>query len=186
MTLSDIVNQEQTEYFQSLVSCLKESRKQGYEVVSELLIELNTPQIPTPYRLYRADLVYKQNGEVKILEVAKDTFGSFDSHPIIISPNIPGMLHPFRWNGLEWKISGDIQNWNLLEQWVNEWMDLDDVREASDNDFSGLVHNVTEPVFENGFWTFSIDMGSAGIDALNSLFGIFEALGVTSFEMGRA
>ena len=50
--------------------------------------------------------------------------------------------------------------------------------------FAGLIHQVSQPVKDDGVWTLCIDMGSADLEALDELLGVLETLAVQQVEIG--
>ncbi len=184
MSPSEVFKRERTDYFQALESCLADIRKSHPNAVSEVLVELNTPEIPRPYRLMRPDILYKQGAEPKILRVEKAEVLSFEPLDISLACGVPMKMHPFQWDKLELRLHGDVNDWLPFEEWVCKWLDVEDVKSSPDMDFAGLIHQVSQPVKDDGVWTLCIDMGSADLEALNELLGVLGTLAVQQVEMG--
>lgn len=184
MTPFEVFEQERTDYLCALKSCLHNIRERDPEAASEVLIELNNDHIPRPYRFFRPDILYRDHGKPKIAEAVKDEYHSFDPHELVLSNGLKGILHPFQWDKIGARLHGEISDWAPFEDWVNKWLDVADDRTVPNVDFTGSIHHVTRPTHEAGVWSKCIDMGSADVDALNDLFGVFGSLGVERFEMG--
>jgi len=85
---------------------------------------------------------------------------------------------------MEFRIFGDITSWSALETWIRKWVDIEDERYVQGKDYQYVVHSVSEPKKETGYWLISIDMGSAGLESIHELFMVFEKLGVKKVEIG--
>jgi len=63
-------------------------------------------------------------------------------------------------------------------------MDLDDARWVKDQELSNVIHNVTEPERKGDYSEFSVDMGSAEVNAFSELLSLFPSMGVSKFAIG--
>jgi len=184
MSPSEAFEKERTDYFQALESCLADIRELHPDAVSEVLVELNTTDLPRPYRLIRPDILYKQGAEPKVLRVEKTEWLSFEPLDVSLASGIPMKVYSFRWDKLELRLYGDVNDWLPFEEWIDKWLDVEDSKSSPDVDFAGLVHQVRQPTKDNGAWTICIDMGSAGLDALNDLFEVLGKLPIQHVEIG--
>jgi|ERR1700677_1797450 len=180
----NVMTKEREAYLACFAKGLAEHREISPQAVAELLIEINTQKIPLPYRYIRPDIIYKIAEESKIIEVNKNRHFSFDPYVFTTPSGIPATLHPFHWNGIEFRLFGDIVSWEPYDDWIRTWLDLEDLRSREGKDFQCVIHNATEPKRAGGFWELSIDMGSAELDALSDLFSVFAELGFGTIEIG--
>jgi hypothetical protein len=185
MSPSEVFKRERAGYSLALESCLADIRKLHPDAVSEVLVELNTPEIPRPYCLMRPDILYKQGAERRILRVEKAEWLSFEPIDTSLACGIPMKLHPFRWDKMELRLYGDVNDWLPFEEWACKWLDVEDINSSLDMDFAGFIHQVSKPVIDDGFWTLCIDMGNADLEALNEFFWILGKLAVQQIEMGN-
>lgn len=183
MSPSDLFQKERADYLQALKLCLAQIRESDPQAASELLVELNTLEVPRPYRLMRPDIVYRNGDETKICKVVKDEWISFE--PVDLQLTSGGLLklNPFQWGSMELKLGGEVSDWLPFEEWVARWLDAEDARSSPDADFAGVIHQASQPVLLDGFWCLLIDMGSANLEALNELFDALGALRVRHVEL---
>lgn len=146
-------------------------------------MELNTLEVPLPYRFIRPDILYKNGDEIKICRVVKDECISFDPVDLQLASGAPLKLNPFQWDRLELKLVGEVTDWLPFEPWVDLWLDVEDSRSSPDMDFAGVIHQASQPVLLDGYWCLLVDMGSADLDALNELFEVLGTLGVQRIEL---
>ncbi|MEQ1747989.1 MAG: hypothetical protein ABL974_01095 [Prosthecobacter sp.] len=185
MSPSEVFERERTDYFLALEACLADIRESHPDAVSELLVELNNLEVPRPYRLMRPDILYKQGEEQKLLRVEKAEGLSFEPLDTSLACGVPMKMHSFRWDKLELRLHGDVNDWLPFEEWVCKWLDVEDIKSTPGADFAGLVHQVSQPVKEDGVWALCIDMGSADLEALNELLGVLGGFELQQIEIGN-
>ena len=184
MTMTELFQKERDAYVRALESCLAEMRKTSPEAAAEVLVETNSPETPLPFRLTRPDIISGSANKPKISRVVKDEVFHFTPHEAKLSGGAKLLLHPLRWDNFEICLTGRINGWEPYEAWVQKWLDADDVMTSPDSDFAGRIHQASMPLEENGCWHLVVDMGSAGLDALNELFGVLQSIGADFVEIG--
>jgi hypothetical protein len=184
MTVTELFQKERVDYGSALESCLAELRKTSPEAVAEVLVEVNSPEIPRPFRLTRPDIISGPASDPKITRVVKDEFVHFTPHEASLTGGAKLLLHPSRWDNFEICLTGRISDWEPYEAWVNKWLDVAEVRVTTAADFSGLIHQASMPWEQDGKWHLVIDMGSADLDALNELLSVLGSIGAESIKIG--
>ena len=184
MNFSDVLAKERDEYLACLIRSLAEQRKSFPQATTEVLIEINTKNIPLPYRLIRADIIYNTDDGPKLIEVNKEKYFAFDPCEIPIHPNLKAIAHPFHWTGIEFRVFGEILSWDPLTAWINNSIDVTDARYEEGKELLEVVHNVTKPEKCSDHWLLSIDMGSAELNAFDELFIAFAQSGAKRIELG--
>ncbi len=184
MTVTELFQKERDDYVSELESCLAELRKTSPEAVTEVLVEVNSPETPRLFRLTRPDIISGPTGDPKISRVVKDETIQFTTYETMLSKGAKLCLRPFRWDGLEVYLTGRISSWEPYEAWINKWLDVSEVMGLPGADFAGVIHQASMPSEQDGRWHLVIDMGSAGLDALNELLGVFQSIGAEIIEIG--
>lgn len=184
MTVTELFQKERNDYVGALESCLAELRKTSPEAVAEVLVEVNSPEIPRPFRLTSPDIISGPASDPKISRVVKDEVVHSTPLEASLSGGAKLLLHPLRWDNFEICLTGKISDWEPYEAWVNKWLDVAEVMAPTAADFSGLIHQASMPWEQGGKWHLLIDMGSADLDALNELLGVFQTIGAEFIEIG--
>lgn len=184
MTVIELFQKERDDYVSALESCLAELRKTSPEAVAEVLVEVNSPETPRLFRLTRPDIISGPASDPKISRVVKDETIQFAAHEAMLSQGVKLCLRPFRWDDLKVCLAGRISSWESYEAWVNKWLDVSEILAVSGADFAGVIHQASMPSEQDGRWHLVIDMGSAGLDALNELLGVFQTIGAEFIEIG--
>jgi hypothetical protein len=184
MTVTELFQKERDDYVRALESCLSEIRKTSPEAAAEVLVEVNSPETPRPFRLTRPDIISGPASDPKISRVVKDEVVQFTPHETSLCGGAKLLPHPLRWDNLEICLAGRISDWEPYEAWVNKWLDVAEVRVTTAAGFSGLIHQASMPWEQGGKWHLVIDMGSADLDALNELLSVLGTIGADIIEIG--
>ena len=134
----------------------------------ELLIELNNDELTRAFKLWRLDHCEQVNGEPKTTEFNSDKYLDFEPTEYLYN-DLKVELSPFYWNGCDFELKPVLLKNDWLMAWVERWINLDDDNEMDSNGLSGAIHNVTKPEENIDHCTFSVDFGSAGVDAFLDL-----------------
>ena len=71
----------------------------------------------------------------------------------------------------------------VLSNWAIKWLDPEEKGVADDYGFEGYLHSITYPEEINGKMHFSVDFGSASLDSVFDLLGVFMEMGVSHVKM---
>ncbi len=176
---------ERQSYLDYLRRSYLEHQEKFPPAAAEVLVKLNnTKDFPPPYCYYRPDIICGGAEKPEIIEINKDQYYSFDPHDFSLPEGVVGVLLPFHWNGIEFRLHGDVKILSEFEGWIHRWMDIDDARYEEGKEFLNVIHNVTVPRKVNDYIEFSLDMGSAEIIAFFELIALFPDMNVTKFEIG--
>jgi hypothetical protein len=184
MTVIELLSKERQDYLSMLMNSLLEHRGKYPPAAAEVMIEPNSSKEPPPYRIIRVDIICGGAENPKLIEVNKDRYYSFEPYDLNAAGKVPGKLFPLYWNGIQFRLFGEINSWAAFEKWIQDWMDIDDHRYVKGQELSNVIHNVTVPERIGEYFEFSVDMGSAKIDAFNELLLLFPSMGVNRFEVG--
>jgi len=167
MELNELLSAHREYYINHFNDFLTKSEKGA----SELLLEIKNEEPEELFRLYRYDLVYTINDEHNIAEFNTDGFLKHDEISYSAGHKTLYIL-PIAWNGIEIWVDMFSQ-FDSLKNWVNKWIDLNDINEPDENGFLGVIHNITKPTKDKkDNITFSVDLGTAPIESAIELINI--------------
>jgi hypothetical protein len=174
---------ERENYVATYLRGIAEAKAEHELAVPEVKIELSGEKLPKPYRYWTVDIMSRDGDKAGPIEVNLKAAKSFSP----IEENWQGLqvrLHPFVWNGLEFKFDGDLSNDSSLIEWMKKWMDIEDTKPKDNNLLSQIVHNVSPPEQIQSGWSFSVDFGTAPIDSFVELIEVIRAAGAKKLELG--
>lgn len=176
-----IVSQVRARYLAAFVECLEIFQGEYSTSAAEVLLELQW-ECAYAFKLHRVDMGSNTSGQFKIQEINPDTFLTFDPFTHTVLPNLDVTLMPFAWNGVEFRINS-ISSCSGLEGWALRWLDVSDEHEQDANGLQGVIHSVSAPEIVGDHSTFSVDFGSAPVQAVEELFSVIRAMGATTAEI---
>jgi len=189
-TLSAILEQIREFYVARLIEAIKDRPAgPGEEVAHEVAFRGEDGEFITEGLLdtpIRGDLfVIKNNEVIDVPDVDSDVIVQFD--PVFFDWPESALkvdFHPFQWDWLQIQIHGleGETDWSPLREWFMRWFDEDDP--AEDELLEG-THFMSDPMKGDGFYQFSIDLGSAPCDAFEDLIDAVVELGATRVEVGQ-
>jgi hypothetical protein len=174
---------ERESYLAIYLRAISEARRAHDEAVPEVKVETTKEKFRKPYRYYTLDIFCRRGDKSGPIEVNIAAASAFPR----VRENWQGLdvtLHPFVWNGLEFRLDGDLADEARLLAWMDKWMDLPERKPKDENRLSQIVHNVTQPERTQSGWSFSVDFGSAPLDAFVELIDVVRASGAKRLELG--
>lgn len=186
MEFTEIISYQRSSYIKQLLK-FYEKRNNG---LKEGLMELNSESETLLFNLSRIDYIITENNEYKIEELTPETYTNHQKIDLNFGDlNIE--LNPFFWHGCELIIksnSKENKEYEWLKKWTKKWIDEDDEFEINKNGLSGVIHNVSIPIFENNEISITVDLGSAPVEALIELLDIirisnYEKVVLNSFDL---
>jgi hypothetical protein len=170
-------------YMSAYRQALSKAAKGHDAAVPEVKVEATEEKLRKPYRYYTLDIFCKRAEKSHPIEVNLASANAMAP----VRENWQGLdvtLHPFVWNGLEFRLDGDLADDARLVAWMDKWMDVAEKKPKDRNRFSQIAHNVTQPEKRQAGWTFSVDFGSAPLDAFVELVEVVRATGAKRLELG--
>ena len=162
MELQDILEKHREYYlnhYNEVTSSIKDSQ-------NEILLKLPAIKSNEVFELYRYDIISGEKESPNIQEINTD--GYLNHEELGYSVNNKGIvLSPIVWNGVDFTVDKEYNNFKTLINWAKNWIDSED--KSSDTKPQGFIHSITEPEVENNNVTFSVDFGTAPIDSLIEL-----------------
>jgi hypothetical protein len=174
---------ERENYLAIYLRAISQARRMHEVAVPEVKVESTEAKFRKPYRYYTLDIFCRRGDKSGPIEVNIAAAGAFPR----VSENWQGLdvtLHPFVWNGLEFRLDADFADDAALVAWMDKWMDIAEKKPKDNNRLSQIVHNVTQPERTQAGWSFSVDFGSAPLDAFVELIDVVRASGAKRLELG--
>lgn len=179
MELKEIVSRIRAMYIEDLLAAYQ----QESDGVQELLISYTTDEPIKQFKFWRVDYFKTVKGENNPIEVNSDRYISFDPIHLEIN-NLNVAIAPFYWNGCDFIFSPEPDNYDWLLAWIDKWIKETDDWELDEDGLLGAIHNVTRPIETDEGMMFSVDFGSAGIEAFNDIINEIYQQGVLSLKIG--
>ncbi len=179
MDIKEILGRQRELYLNDLLDFYKE-KTSG---VKEVMLELNNDEPIRQFKLYRLDHYDKINNESKPTELNSDKYLDFDP----IEYNYGDMkieLTPFYWNGCEFILNSIPTDHKWLIEWTTKWIDEEDNNKEDSKGLSGVIHSVTRPEQSTDSYSFSVDFGSADIEAFLDLINEIYSQDITDLKIG--
>ena len=164
MSVVSIVAAERERYVTFFQDSVADARRQNPESASELLISINSEDIPYPYRYVRADLIGKlEDGSDRIYELWLDPASDAEARGFDLGP-VKLELYPFTWCAVQFAFDRPLSNRDELEGIVTRWLDVED--QAGSGGWANAIHSATQLGSNGQFWYFTADFGTAPVDAM--------------------
>lgn len=164
-------------YLQVYRARLSKFLEEHHPAAGELLIELQR-DAALPYRLYRADMVTSEGGQVAVHELVTDTFLQFTPFGVEMADHVTAAVHPFLWSEVELHANTVLLP-EPVESWALRWLDLDDAHPQDEDGLQGVIHSVLRDDGADGSTLITVDFGSAPVDALKELIELAYACGAS-------
>jgi hypothetical protein len=174
---------ERENYLAVYLRAIAAARRSYDEALPEVKVEAAKEKFRKPYRYYTLDIFCRRGDKSGPVEV--NLASAKPRAPA--SENWQGLdvtLHPFVWNGLEFRLDAELADDAALVAWMDKWMDIAEKKPKDKNRLSHIVHNVTQPERTQAGWSFSVDFGSAPLDAFVELIDVVRASGAKRLELG--
>jgi hypothetical protein len=191
MAAGQLLDQIRELYLNGFADIIKECREdESVKVLAEvaLVTAEGEPIKERPLGLpLRLDIVLVQGGVAQEnIRVDSEHCLSFD--PIIFDweEKLEVTLSPFSWDWCQAKLLGlpDSPDWKPLVHWF-----ISSFEESSptgeEEDFSGVVHFMSDPESLGGCHLVTFDLGSAPVETFETLLEAFILLGAKSVEIGQ-
>lgn len=175
--LENLITQHQVHYIEFF-----EKASKNCTGALEVLLDPKNSDKEEIYRLHRFDCLERnEKGEFSIIEYNQETFINHDKSVFNIN-HMEIEFEPILWNGVEIDIFG-FNNIDILKKWISKWLDIEDSRKISSNNFSGLIHNIQPPKISSEKISLAIDFGTSNSDAMIELIEILSKNGTKKIRL---
>ena len=190
MSLGNILDQIRDYYIQRFIVFIEEqSANRDISVAHECAFADAKGNWVTEGKLalpMRGDLFVLNNRKIsKSIQI--DTDGMLSFEPINFTwpqTALEVCLAPFQWNWLQLRLHDLPTNtdWSPLRSWFFNWFAEEDPPE---DEISGGIHFLSDPEERVGYFQFSIDLGTAPVEAFEELLDAVNELGVIQVQIGQ-
>ncbi|MGO9119549.1 MAG: hypothetical protein ACLQPD_18310 [Desulfomonilaceae bacterium] len=135
----------------------------------------------------RTDILVAEDGEVKeSFRVDSEPRLYFDKFDFDWAEKLHVTLSPFQWDWCQAKIFGlsGGPDWKPLVDWfMSNFEEL--ALSGADDEFSGVIHFMSDPEPQGDYYLVSLDLGSAPVETFETLLDAFILVGAKSVEIGQ-
>lgn len=177
----DIAASVRSHYLEKMVASFEDFRALHSPSALEVLFELQR-NCKYPFRLYRADMASNTSNGLKLQDVNPKGYLNFGTITEIDYPNSKVTLNPIAWHGVDFACDKILTETDL-ETWAMRWLDVKDGHSKDNVGLQGVIHSVTVPEIQGSHTEFSVDFGSAPVEALKELLVLLSSFGTTSAKI---
>jgi hypothetical protein len=149
----------------------------------EVLLQLSDNGLARPFRLYRIDLASGSVTPPNLTDVNPVNAPQFETERITLPSGLTVTLESFHWNGVEFTVQGMAHDFSRVADWCLQWIDESESNQHDDNGLLGAIHSVTAPEIREDSVFFSVDFGSAPVEAANSLIKLLSLMGANAVRV---
>ena len=168
-----------SEYLSHYRSAIARQRPLHEKFSPEVLFELSD-QVHLHRRLYRADMAATDSGKHSFIEANLDRATLF---PVtdLSSRSSKIIIRPFTWNGAVFyaRGGGPVE----IDSWFMQWADIEDKNGSDGDGLGGVIHSLHMTEQGDGRVDYSVDFGSAPIQAFDDFVEILVSAGVAQVEV---
>jgi hypothetical protein len=129
----------------------------------------------------RVDLIVKESGDRIALETIRGA-------PIAaireLSNGIEIEIEPFAWESVTVDVVGvDLKSNEQIQAWFLRWFDPEDSNVADAMGLYRVVHYMSDITVKNGGITFTVDLGSSPVSAVDDLFSVLAHVGASKIRI---
>jgi hypothetical protein len=166
------------------VDALAEYRRKYIPGGPEVLLQLGDNGAREAFRLYRVDLASGATAPPNLTEVNLASIPQFPPERSSFGSGLEVVVEPFHWNGVEFLVEGIGLEEAVLANWCKEWIDVDETHEPDIHGLIGAIHSMTAPEHRDNGVFFSVDFGSAPVEAVTSLLHLLSSIGAQKVRIG--
>ena len=134
----------------------------------------------------RADIRIAEGGHGLDIDLAPEVAECIEDRVIFLTEDVSLIMRPFAWNALVIGVdmAGNIRQFQRLRNWYLEWFQARLLYQSPG--LFGCVHRLQGPERRNGQWELTVDLGTAGAEAMLDLLEALISCGVTKIELGAS
>jgi hypothetical protein len=149
----------------------------------EVLLELSSNRAARPFRLYRIDLASGSVNPPNLTDVNPTSAPEFETEHLTLSSGLQVILESFHWNGVDFLIENYSADPSQLSEWCLKWIDESETNQRDTYGLLGAIHSMTAPAMAPEGLVFSVDFGSAPVEAVQSLFDLLSEMGASKVRV---
>ena len=157
------------------------------ETVVELMLMIGDGTNPHGSRFnlpLRVDIVSGAPANPRLSAAELEEIVAFEPCLLALPSGRSAQLSPFPWHGCDVVFSGSSEVWTPVLSWFDIWFDRQEKRLPDDHGLSGVVHSMSEPRPFASKQIFTVDFGSAEIEAFEDLITVLDSMGLSDISFG--
>jgi hypothetical protein len=113
------------------------------------------------------------------------SFVAFTPLAFTLPGGLCGYIAPFDWSYAAFSASPTtLKCFDSVTDWYRRWYDEADTGDRGEQGLGGVVHYLSDPTLEGDVLQFTVDLGTASIDAVDELIGLFVVHACQTFKIG--
>lgn len=152
----------------------------------EALLQLSDNGDLPAFRLYRIDMASGAVEPPNLTDVNLESVPGFPAEHYMMSSGLKVTIEPFHWNGAELVVRPPLIDIEPIADWCHQWLDVSESNALDEQGLLGAIHSVTKPEVREGVTFFSVDFGTAGIEAVDSLLNRLHSIGATAVHIASS
>ena len=177
-TLMERITREREQYQSFLRDRVRTLGSSQPRLAAEVMILPNNQPLPKPFGLIRVDIIYGPSEAPRIERVVSAGAVSIRGERHTLDCGINISAGPVSWESICFAFHSQSFQIDLLSDWLNEWIDIEEVKEHDADGLSGVVHSCTGVATDSFYWQLLTDFGSAPIAAFHELVALLARNGV--------
>lgn len=185
MTLTELLEAIRDYYLTRFKNEIDEQIANGIEAIIEPeLLDKSGEQVTEGFfdTPYRNDLILLKDDE-PFKSIMVDTASKLSFEPITLewSDTLTVTIEPFQWNALTIEFENNHQNldWTPIKNWFMNSFE----EKTKEEDFSLVVHYLSDPYQLNGLQLVDIDLGSGTIEDFENLLDSLDEMNLTTVTL---
>ncbi len=168
-----------SEYLTHYRSAIARQRALHDKFAPEVLFELSD-RVHLHRRLYRVDIVATDDGKHSVIEANLDRATSLEVS-VLLPRGSQVTIRPFVWNGAVFRArgAGPVE----VDSWFMRWADIEDKNGGDGDGLGGVIHSLHVTEQGDDRVDYSVDFGSAPIQAFDDFVELLVSAGVTQIEV---
>jgi hypothetical protein len=191
LTIGGLLARVRTSYIDSFARRLAgASRSEGKRLIPEVTVCQADGEIARAGALdlpRRVDAcVFADDVITNLVHFDSEEMLAFEPLSLVWGDGLDVDLYPFTWDACELRFTPpEDDDLGPLVAWFQRWFDEADERALTNEFPGGVVHSLSEPVEDGGFYLIVVDLGSARLKAFEELLDAVSAMGRPRLVVGR-
>ncbi len=132
----------------------------------------------------RIDIVSGPPAKPKLTAVELDEYAGFQTVHLRLPSGRSAKLCHFPWYHCDVIFRGSSESWSPVLAWFDDWFDIGERNLPDQRGLTGVIHSMSEPKGAGSQQCFTVDFGSAPIEAFEKLINVLDGMELLDLEFG--
>jgi hypothetical protein len=189
LDLNEYIREARTQYLDRLRVVMRQCRAEHPDAFPEVLavspekVELKLPEV---FQHSRLDVAWREEGKPKGMQIRVDQPVDPESREFHVLGGGVIKLRHFRWDQSTFSFFRSSPPLAEMEKWLTRWFDLKETFPADEDGLHGVVHQMSYPISRGTRHYFTLDLGSAPVEAMRELLAVLIESGATRLHVVSA